>query len=57
MERPRPFWDTARKFGVFEPERPGTVSANLGMHMTVPGGASVPMASVTAVGVMPPHRR
>jgi predicted acetyltransferase len=57
MARQRPFWDTARKFGVFEGEQPVGVSANVALSMTVPGGASVPTAGVTAVGVLPTHHR
>lgn len=46
-----------RCIGVFDGARPVGSSASFGFSMTVPGGAAVPVAGVTAVGMLPTHRR
>jgi predicted acetyltransferase len=50
-------YEPGRNYGAFAGDTMiGTVSS-IGAAMTVPGGASVPMAAVTAAGVRTDHRR
>jgi predicted acetyltransferase len=55
------YWRTAvdldRCIGAFDGPRPVGTFASYEMQVTVPGGAFVPMTGVTAVSVMPTHRR
>lgn len=57
----REFWKAIREpercIGAFDRGRPVGSTAAFGFSMTVPGGAAVPVAGVTAVGMLPTHRR
>jgi predicted acetyltransferase len=46
-----------RAVGAFDDGRPVAFSASYEFELTVPGGAAVPTAGVTWVGVLPSHRR
>lgn len=49
--------EPARVLGVYDGTRVVGGGAAFSFQMTVPGGAAVPTAGVTMVGVMPTHRR
>jgi predicted acetyltransferase len=55
------FWNRAlepdRCIGAYEGNEPVGSAAAFSFAMTVPGGASVPVAGISAVGVLPTHRR
>src|SRR5215210_4097016 len=53
----RPLWDSARAFTAADGDQLVASSAIVPFQMTVPGGAVLPMAGVTSVGVRPTHRR
>ena len=56
-ERYRAYSDVDRAFAVFDgPEMVGT-AGSFAFELTLPGGASVPVAGVTSVSVRPTHRR
>lgn len=57
VERDRRVLETDRTFGVYDGERIVGGGSTFSFQMTVPGGALLPTGGVTAVGVMPTHRR
>ena len=56
LERDRALLPVDRVLAAWDDGRPVGVTASFGFELTVPGGA-VPAAGVTAVGVLPSHRR
>ncbi len=50
-------YEPGRTYGAFAGDTVIGTVASIGASMTVPGGAKVPMAAVTAVGVRADHRR
>jgi predicted acetyltransferase len=52
-----PVVESDRSFAAFEADRIVGTSASLTLRMMVPGGAMIPTAAVTMVGVHPTHRR
>jgi predicted acetyltransferase len=52
-----PVIETDRSFAAFDGDRIVGTSAAITFRMVVPGGARVPTAGVTMVGVQPTHRR
>jgi predicted acetyltransferase len=52
-----PVVESDRAFAAFDGDRIVGTSASLTLRMMVPGGAMVPTAAVTMVGVNPTHRR
>ena len=56
-ERYRNVLDTERTFAGFDEGLMVGTSGAFSFEMTVPGGASIPTAGVTMVGVLPTHRR
>src|SRR5690606_9491583 len=46
-----------RRLGALDGDRVVGTAASFAFDMTVPGGATVPVAGVTAVGVLATHRR
>jgi predicted acetyltransferase len=57
LEATLPVVETDRSFGAFERGRIVGSAAACSFRMVVPGGARIPTAGVTAVGVHPTHRR
>lgn len=57
LEGWRSLTDLDRTVGAFDAGRIVATSLIDTLELTVPGGAAVPMAGVTAVGVLPTHRR
>src|SRR4051812_20039602 len=53
----RDWLELDRTIGVFEQGRIVANAGALSFELTVPGGATVPTAGVTIVGVLPTHRR
>lgn len=57
----REFWELIREdprcLGAYDGADPVGATAAFSFSMTVPGGAEVPVAGVSAVGVLPTHRR
>lgn len=49
--------DIARCIGAFDGEKPVATFRSIEMQVTVPGGAFVPLTGVSAVSVLPTHRR
>ncbi|MFI6944391.1 GNAT family N-acetyltransferase [Streptomyces sp. NPDC050418] len=49
--------ETERSIGVWDGDEPVGCAGAFSFRLTVPGGASVPAAGVTMVGVSPTHRR
>jgi predicted acetyltransferase len=56
-ERFAQWTELARVHVAFEGDRPIGVTGAFNYRMSVPGGESVPAAGITAVGVLPTHRR
>ena len=58
VEARRPLTDIARSLGAYDEEgRLCGAARAFGTQLTVPGGATVPCAAVTSVGVLPTHTR
>jgi predicted acetyltransferase len=57
VERARKVMPVDRVLAAWDSGRPIGVAASWPFELTVPGGASVPAAGVTWVGVLPTHRR
>ena len=57
MDAERPLMELDRLINAFEGERRIGSSGSFSMQLTVPGGAVVPAAGITAVGVVPDARR
>jgi predicted acetyltransferase len=57
VARERPIAELDRWHAAFDEDRIVGGAAAVTYRMTVPGGAQVPTAGVTAVGVLPTHRR
>jgi predicted acetyltransferase len=58
VEARRPLTDIARSLGAYDEEgRMCGAARAFGTQLTVPGGAAVPCAAVTSVGVLPTHIR
>jgi predicted acetyltransferase len=57
IEASLPVIETDRSFAAFDGGRMVATSAAITFRMVVPGGARVPTAGVTMVGVQPTHRR
>jgi predicted acetyltransferase len=58
VEARRPLTDIARSLGAYDEEgRMCGAARAFGTQLTVPGGATVPCAAVTSVGVLPTHIR
>lgn len=55
--RRRKLSDIARCTGAFDGDKPVATFRSIEMQLTVPGGAFVPMTGVSAVTVLPTHRR
>ena len=55
--RRRKATDIARCIGAFDGEKPVATFRSIEMQLTMPGGAFLPMTGVSAVSVMPTHRR
>jgi len=55
--RRRKMWDITRCTGAFDGEKPVATFRSIEMQLTMPGGAFVPMTGVSAVAVLPTHRR
>lgn len=55
--RRRKMWDLARCIGAFDGAKPVATFRSIEMQLTVPGGAFVPITGVSAVCVLPTHRR
>jgi predicted acetyltransferase len=55
--RRRKYTDIARCTGAFDGEKPVATFRSIEMQLTMPGGAFVPMTGVSAVAVLPTHRR
>jgi predicted acetyltransferase len=53
----RPLWDLERVWGAFEDGRMCGTFRSWSTELTVPGGEGIPAASVSAVSVLPTHRR
>ena len=53
----RDVWDLDRVIGAFEGDRIVGTFRTFGAQLTLPGGARVPVSAVTAVTVLPTHRR
>lgn len=53
----RPLWDLDRTWATFDDERMSGAFRSWGTEITVPGGERLPAAAVSAVGVLPTHRR
>jgi predicted acetyltransferase len=51
------FFEKDRMLALFDDDVMVGVSANLSLELTLPGGATLPMAGVTWVGVLPTHHR
>ena len=56
-ELDRQFFEPGRVLGAYDGETLVGGGAAFSFRMTVPGGARVPTAGVTAVGIIPTHRR
>jgi len=56
-QRRRKFFDIARCTGAFDGEKPVATFRSIEMQLTVPGDTFVPMTGVSAVAVLPTHRR
>jgi predicted acetyltransferase len=58
VEARRPLTDIARSLGAYDEDgRMCGAARAFGTQLTVPGGATVPCAAVTSVGVLPTHTR
>jgi predicted acetyltransferase len=57
LEASLPVIEPDRSFGAFEGDRIVGTAAGCSFRTAVPGGARIPTAGVTAVGVHPTHRR
>jgi predicted acetyltransferase len=57
VERFTKWIEVERVHGAFEGTRAVGATGSFGFRMSVPGGASVPAAGVSVVGVLPTHRR
>jgi predicted acetyltransferase len=57
IERDKRVLEPERILGAYDGDRIVGGGAAFSYQMTVPGGAKMPVAGVTAVGVMPTHRR
>lgn len=53
----RELWDLARTWGAFEGARVVGTNRTWATELTVPGGAILPASAVSAVAVLPTHRR
>ena len=57
LEAERPLLELDRLINAFEGERRVGSAGSIGFDLTVPGGATLPVAGITAVGVVPDQRR
>ena len=57
VEARRPMLDLDRCLLAFDGGAPAGATRDFATRLTVPGGATVPAAAVSAVGVLPTHRR
>jgi len=57
IEASRPLFEAERSVGAFDAGRMVATAGVFTMELTLPGGAPVPAGGVTAVTVMPSHRR
>src|SRR5579862_6861131 len=56
VERYRGTFEPDRSLAVFDDGQIVATAGALSLRLTVPGGAQVPVAGVTSVGVVPTHR-
>jgi predicted acetyltransferase len=56
-EQVRPLWDLERTWAAFDEGRMCGTFRSFATELTVPGGTQLPAGGVSAVTVLPPHRR